>query len=147
MNYDLGGINLRVPPQTAALLRQKIASLEPEGAWWLDVLTRGKLPGKLNLQNEDLCVAADLYEHYRTETAKRGRLRMVTEHAFGHFIRKVVPGLQRVRKTVSKGDREWCYRFHSLGECRQLFERIAQYPVDWMGDTSSADIGEVAQWE
>jgi hypothetical protein len=147
MTYDLGGINLRVPPETAALLRQKIASLEPEGAWWLDVLTRGKLPGKLNLQNDDICIAAELYDHYRTETTKRSRSRMVTEYTFGHFIRKMVPGVQRVRKTVSKGDREWCYRFHSLDKCRELFGRIAQYPVDWTGDTGSADIGEAAAWE
>ena len=147
MTFDLSGINLRVPPQTAALLRQKIASLEPEGAWWLDVLSRGKLPGKLSLQNEDSCIGASLYEHYMTETAKRGRVRLISEYAFGRFIRKMVPGIERVRKTVSRGEREWCYRFYSLGKCRELFESIAQHPVDWTGDARSTDSVEAEQWQ
>lgn len=147
MTFDLAGINLRVPPQTAALLAQKIASFEPEAAWWLDVLTLGKLPGNLNLQDQDSCTTAAIYEHYSTETAKRGRVRLITERSFGHFIRKMVPGVQRVRKTVLNGGRAWCYTFPPLCRCRELFERIAQHPVDWMGYENAIDVGDVAQWD
>lgn len=141
--YDLSGINLRVPPETSALLKQKLASLDNEGTWYLDLLTTGKLPGRLPFESEDTCVVADLYEHYTAQSSKRSRARLLSLHSFGHFMRKILPsrGELRVRKTIPGRGREWCYAFPRLSECRQAFERMAQHPIEWPPES------EVTEWE
>ena len=44
LNFDLSKVNLREIPKTAALLDQKLSSLDAEHGWWLDMLERGELP-------------------------------------------------------------------------------------------------------
>ncbi len=44
LNFDLNSVDLRSIPSTVALAEQKLNSLTAEQGWWLDVLTRGRLP-------------------------------------------------------------------------------------------------------
>jgi hypothetical protein len=47
LKFDLKSVDLRTIPKTAALLDQKISTLNPIQGWWLDTLMRGQLPGPL----------------------------------------------------------------------------------------------------
>jgi hypothetical protein len=62
LNFDYSDIPLREIPSTMALAEQKVASLDAEQQWWLDILRRGQLPGDREGTGETNCTT--LYEHY-----------------------------------------------------------------------------------
>ena len=62
LNFDLSLVNLRVIPNTAALMEQIVKSSSPEQAWWLDTLKRGELPCGIN--DPDTCPKRSLFLRY-----------------------------------------------------------------------------------
>jgi hypothetical protein len=72
LNFDLSKVNLREILTTSALLDQKIASLQPEHAWWFDLLQRGQLPGASEQAN--VCARDALFDDY-VEHARKSRAR------------------------------------------------------------------------
>jgi Family of unknown function (DUF5906) len=139
---DLTGINLRVPPPTSALLRQKTQSANPEEAWWLDVLHEGALPAD---GGSGVAPCKALYTDY-TEHAERRRVsRCVSLETFGHFLRRIAPGVARVRMTVARDiQRQWCYAFPRLMDCRKAFEKIAGQVIEWQIERDRS--GEPVSW-
>jgi hypothetical protein len=130
-NFDLTGIQLRVPPATSALFRQKIQSASPEELWWFDVLNEGKLPGHIG---SDRSPITSLYAHYVEHLKNRGAIRRVSVETFGHFLRQMVPTVTRVRARVMRGDlpeRPWCYQLPDLATSRETFEKIAGQEITW----------------
>src|SRR5262245_37395553 len=89
---DCSQVNLRQIPLTAALLEQKVASMTPEEAWWLDVLKRGVLPG--DCEGEGVAPSAEMYDHYIKHARDRGVARRVSETALGMFLKKFAPGMR-----------------------------------------------------
>jgi hypothetical protein len=142
LTFDLSTVNLREIPKTDALLEQKIASLTPDEAWWLDVLQRGRLPE--GCDDDDTCSAQLLFDDYIRHATKQGvsAKRRSIETSLGINISKLVPkGFRRLRNveyTVydkyhqveePKGGKG--YRFPTLLECRDFFEEKIQQKVDW----------------
>lgn len=137
LNYDLTDIPLRTIPHTAALAEQQVASMDPLQQWWLDILHRGSLPGDLTGSGEVNCHA--LYDDYLNRMTRIGINRRSGETAFGIALRRLVPGLERHRKsfiTVSGQGRTYVYQMPPLAICRAEFKRLVGEPELDQNDTT-----------
>lgn len=128
LHHDLGGIDLRRPPHTAALMHQKIFSLPPEERWWFHKLMDGRLfSGEPGWPRE---VSRErLWAEYVDVLGKVGILRKRTETELGIFLRRMVPTLRSVR--WGAGERARQYVLPSLSECRAAFDTLLQSQVIW----------------
>lgn len=134
LNFDLSDVPLRQVLSTDALRDQKYAGLQPELAWWLDVLMNGMLPG--DRAGVGCAPKPDLYEHYLNHAQRRGIARRASETVLGMFLHKQVPGLRVTRPTVTDPQtgittRPRCYEFPALAECRRLFDVMSRTVTDW----------------
>ena len=146
LNFDLSLVDLRTIPKTDALLDQKIQSLAPERAWWLDVLKNGRLPW-CNKNDPSICPGKALYDHYIRHAQATGARRRQIETAIGIFLRDAVIDPNTGKTTLksyvgtydrpdsilggSKTERGTIYQFPALKVCREAFERTIQQSIDW----------------
>jgi hypothetical protein len=128
LSFDLSRINLRKIPRTAALVEQQIASLTPDQAWWLDVLSRGELPG---LCGDCCCNSQALYEHYTRRLERSGRTRKSMETGLGIFLRKAIGPDFTDQRVVQGQHRFRRYTFPSLVECRRRFAEMMRADLAW----------------
>lgn len=137
LNFDLSQVDLRTIPKTAALLEQKIRSLTPEQAFWLDVLTRGKMPARRDSSAAGGTVysKADLYDSYIQHANRTGIKRRAIETAIGMFLRKVTPWMKSAqRRTFESEDRTVQGEgliFPTLETCRAEFTKHLGQAVEW----------------
>jgi hypothetical protein len=121
LRFDLSQVNLRVIPNTEALLEQIIESATPEQAWWLDTLKRGQLP--CGFPEQKTCPKRSLFLRYIQHAQQQGVRRRAIETRIGMFLTKYVgPELKGERETytIHRGVRDiqefgYIYRFPSLG--------------------------------
>jgi Family of unknown function (DUF5906) len=141
LSFDLSKVELRVIPKTAALLDQKIETLQPEKAWWLDVLKNGRLPW-CDLDNPAKCPGRALFNSYIRHAKTTGVNRRKIETAIGMFIRGVVPKDGFSTKVESytfptplgiEVDRGTVYTFPPLEKCRAAFDEMLGQDVKWDG--------------
>ncbi|MGH6847809.1 MAG: primase-helicase family protein [Methylocella sp.] len=141
LTYDLdapGAPNLRIIPKTAALLEQKLRSLDPVESWWFERLTDGATTRRSSIWNRLISVDV-LFDDFVHMAEKIGVRRKAEKTSFGMQLRKLVPGIARVYRTipVELGDgthvmrRQWCLDLPSLDECRAAFDTAAGQSVDW----------------
>lgn len=130
LNYDLSEIDLRKIPKTAALLEQKIASMDTITQYWMDVLVRGVLPMQdgwpMRVRTKDL---VDNYiEHAKNVGAKRRSI----ETMLGMKLNTLIPNLTKktgmIKHYAYSGSTDYAhtngnfYELPSLEECRRYFE-------------------------
>lgn len=130
LTYDLTDVPLRTIPGTQALAEQKVRSLSPEQMWWLDILHRGQLPGdKYGVAATPVSV---LTNDYLDRTQKMGVNRRASETSLGMMLRRMCPGVARVRRTFEAGGaRTWAQAFPPLPQCRLDFARQVVGSVEW----------------
>jgi hypothetical protein len=131
--FDLASVNLRSVPKTAALFDQKVASLNTEQSWWVDVLHRGQLPWGTGFANG--CSKDLLFDRYIDHANKRGVRRRSIQTQIGMFLSKMVPGL-RARVAPYRGYngvemQGGIYEFPSLEICRASFEALVGQKIEW----------------
>jgi hypothetical protein len=134
LNVDLNLVDVTTIPKTQELLEQKIRNLTPEQGWWLDILTRGELPGSSaeNMYPANECPCDMLFNNYIHHAQQIGVRRRALETSLGMFLRKAVPGLRRRRRVISEdGAQTPMYVFASLAECRQKFSQTMQTLGSW----------------
>jgi hypothetical protein len=132
--WDFSGIELRCAPKTAALMKQKILSLEPRERWLFDKLHEGRL------LTDDIGWCPEVDKSVLTanfaESLKRNRGRDVrsSQTELGAFLARVFgPKLLERRPTVGDSRvRRWL--FPPLAECRALFEARLGARYDWPAD-------------
>jgi hypothetical protein len=140
---DCSQVNLRQIPQTAALLEQKVASMTAEQVWWLDLLTRGVLPGDRDGNGEAPRKA--LYDHYIVHARNRGVTRRASETQLGMFLVEYAPPTTEYRPPSDKhGRRGGRVRvFEPLSQCRDHFARKLQTE----GINAGLDWEDGQEWE
>jgi len=129
---DLSDIPLHQVLHTTALRDQKIASMRPEMLWWLDVLDAGALPGDRDSSGTTRTDA--LFQHYLEHAKRRNTRGILSDVQLGIFLRGIAPGVLRNRaKTVdlNTGKRPYQYEFPPLPKCREAFDRVTRYAVEW----------------
>jgi hypothetical protein len=127
LHHDLGGVDLRRPPHTTALMDQKILSLPAEERWWFHKLMDGRL--FTEAQGWEREVRRErLWDDYVLQLGKVGIQRKRTETELGIFLRRMVPTLNTARLG---GDRVRHYVFPPLSECRAAFDDLLQSQMTW----------------
>jgi hypothetical protein len=136
LDFDLTDVPLRTIPATMALAEQKVSSLTPEQHWWLDILTKGTLPGDVTA--EGMTETQKLYDDYLARSQKVGVNRKSWDTQLGYALHGMVPGLQKKRPVVQlvggKSTRVPAYLFPPLAKCRLEFERITGGQNPWGED-------------
>jgi hypothetical protein len=135
--FDLERVSLRTISKTAALLYQKERSLDPVSAWWLDRLDSGHTTRGAQMW-ETLGTSQGLFDDYIASADRVGVKRKADETIFGQDLRRLVPRLQRVRRTVG-GVRAWCYEIPPLIECREAWNEAMSQPRDWSTDPDDGE--------
>jgi hypothetical protein len=138
LHFDLGKLNLRQIPRTAALLEQKLRSLDPLDAWWLARLMEGA-PTR-GLDEWPRFVGADaIYGCYIKAADEVGAGRRRDRATFGERLRKLAPGIERKRSPRIEGEarRPWRYELPPLDDCRAAFEDRIGQPFAWPVDAAS----------
>ncbi|MER9623320.1 DUF5906 domain-containing protein [Mesorhizobium sp. M0222] len=125
-NFDLSSIDLRLVPDTEALLEQKLASLPPLDRWWMTTLSRGELGYASDWPEEIDKKAA--YAAYEKEAAKLGRV--MSDAEFGKEMKRVCPGIDTKRIRVGTA-RAYVFVLPALDVCRQAFADLLRSPLDW----------------
>ena len=154
LNFDLSQLDLRVIPNTKALVEQIIETATPEQAWWLDTLERGELPwGVLDQDNnnatcvKNMCPKKTLFRRYIQHANLQGVRRKEIETRIGMFLNKYVgPDLvtiqQKKYSIYHRSGRRLTetgrvYTFPPLKDCRQRFAKEMQQDIAW--DDAEAD--------
>lgn len=138
--FDLESIDLRRAPRTEALLEQKIRSLSPVDAWWLDRLMSGST-SRHGQEWKAQVPCSVLYRDYVGTAEEIGVRRKREQTSFGLTLRRLIPGLRREKRTDtieseygSKIGRVPCYLLPPLSEAREGFERAVGQRIDWPDD-------------
>lgn len=162
LGHDLdapGAPNLRVIPKTEALLEQKIRSLDPIPAWWLGRLDDGSQTHRATGWRAKIPIQT-VFNDFLRNADKLGVRRKAAETEFSIHLRRLVPGLKRVRSmeevevfgddgrvtTVTR--RVWCWEFPSLSDCRRAFEKAIGQSFPWgepLDDGQAANEGETGE--
>ena len=131
--FDLDSVDLRHIPKTGALLEQKIHSLDPIDAWWLDRLMAGTPTRKVDEWSGYIWTTL-VRDDYLEASDRRGVRRKSSEVEFGARLKKLVPMIQRQKRLWNTPDGErrvWCYLLPSLKDCRASFEKAVGQSVEW----------------
>jgi hypothetical protein len=127
--FDLGGVELRQIPRTAALLEQKLSSLDSVEDWWQNRLHEGTLTRNSDGWPDIIAVAA-LYADYVREADEIGIVRKKKRSEFGLILHRLIPGLRNT-KPRDDGKRLPSYAVPSLDACRASFEERIGHQIDW----------------
>lgn len=143
LNHDIEDFDVRLAPMTEELLEQKVRSLPPDLAWWLDILTHGHLPG--DARGHGRVPLAMLADSYTKAVGRTFQARGATTK-IGMALPKWV-GMQKLQTTRESylepvgynqdGTVKTTRRFGtvttlpSLKECREAFEKMAGQDVSW----------------
>ena len=146
--FDLDGPdapNLRAIPKTAALLEQKIRSLDPVPAWWHGRLVDGTQTHRAANWRPRIPVRT-VYNDFLRTAEKAGVRRKANEIEFGLALARLVPAIRTSRavEDVDEQDerghaitvrkRVRCYDFPTLPEARDAFEAAMRQPLEWDAD-------------
>lgn len=139
-SHDLTGFDVRNPPETAALMRQKLEGLRNVEAWWHDRLSEGDLrhggdgfdDDQPAWEREAITVSRDYlrrdYEDWLSGRRWHGNAASVD--MFGKKLRAMCSGLEDRRARVS-GGRERQYILPPLTECRAAFAACIGGEMEW----------------
>lgn len=130
LHRDLSGVDLRVVPQTEALLDNKLQSLKPIQRFWFSKLLQ-TVPEHWNCK----VAKPELRREYREYCASNG-IRHTDDNTFGRELGALVPGMGKDGKTsypTKDGGmrRANAYTFPDLATCRQLFEKAINFQINW----------------
>jgi hypothetical protein len=140
MERDISRVNIRKFPQTAAIVEQKINSMDPLSSWWYDLLQDGEatFPTRAadmqrpssSMDSEWWVDTAAAFDHYQEYVKRIGRRSAINPQQFGIQLKRLVPPLERERKRFG-GGLTYGYVFPSIRECRKWFDSIMKCTLDW----------------
>lgn len=101
-------------------------------AWWLDRLDSGHTTR--NAEEWQTVVQSDrLFDDYIASADRVGVKRKADQTIFGQDLRRLVPGIRRVKRTIGT-IRAYCYEIPPLIECREAWNEAMGQPRDWLSD-------------
>lgn len=134
LDFDLSKTDPNAAPQTAALLDQKINSLEPVHQWWFECLCQGRIVSSEFTGNWPKEIEADLFraafKRYIRDHNISGRIS--TDVGFGMLMHKCAPEIKRAQKRGGAGERIRVYEMPDLIECRLAWNEFIGHSVDWL---------------
>lgn len=152
--FDLTSVNLRQIPLTAALLEQKVRSLDSIEAWWLQRLVEGApTTAAMGWPDDGAAWCDDLHADYVAYSDRIGVKRRGSETEMGMALARLLtrPQDDGEASTALAKDRPWCsaknrrryrYRLPPLATCRALFDAAMSQPFDWPSDAGETPYGD-----
>jgi hypothetical protein len=124
--WDISSVDLRVPPVTAALLDQKLQSLDPTDRWIYNRLCEGSLIHTDSTWSEEI-IKTELYESYCSQSVSVGSRRRLNQVEFAKRMRKTFPALDEVQRH----GRPRAWLFPDIEDCRTCFDEKMGSPCEW----------------
>jgi hypothetical protein len=118
--FDLDSVNLRVIPKTAALLEQKLRSLDPITRWWFERLSDGTTSRRAAKWYTPIPIDT-LYNDYVHNAEQIGDRRRAEKIAFGIKLAKLIPGLEVTKKRLG---RRTARRRRAHGQRQEAHQRL-----------------------
>lgn len=130
LSFDLTGLDINEAPNTAALMEQKHATLEPFYQWWLDCLSEGYIIGSDFGESWPKEAGKEHFRQaFRRYIKERNiRSRIPDDRAVGKLLKKCAPSVATKGKSRTLGN---IYRFTSLEKTREEWERFIGHSVEW----------------
>ena len=129
---DLSTFDVRRPPSTNALLKQKVRSLRNVDRWWLEELHTGSLGDfSQDWSTQSIEIARETlrerYETWMRQQKHHGEI--ISPDDFGRRMRELV----RLDDTRPRrgGFRIYCYVIPEVDEARSQFESYLGGTIDW----------------
>lgn len=122
-SHDLRDFDVRQPPASVGLRKQKVESLRGFDRWWFETLLEASLEGDQDWGSVPVTLCCDDLRSAYTRWIARHRFEgdPINASLFGERLRKVIPDLKKHRPVVN-GKRVWCYEIPVLGACRDRFQ-------------------------
>lgn len=133
LDFDIAGIDLNDAPNTAGLLDQKHATLDPFQQWWLDCLTEGRiLSGDLENAWPRTVECERFRGAFRRYVKERNiRSRIPEDKAIGKTLKKIAGGLVAPSKSRSGDGYVNVYKLPSIEDARGAWDKYIGHSVDW----------------
>lgn len=136
LDYPLAGVDVSLPPKSAARTEQKFLSLEPFGEWWRDSLVEGRLAGDEFSEDATWPVERSK-ESVRAALAKEWSRRRITGRVpsaieFGLQLRKWCPSITDAKRWQDKRSSS-VYVFPPLATARREWDAAFNTQTHWEG--------------
>jgi hypothetical protein len=131
---EVDQVAVNVPPKTAALADQKLETLEGPAKWLYSSLAEGCIAGvssevDYGWLNEVPCNEA--YEAYHLYDKSQGNRYPRSDRSFGRALQAMLgDAVKRTKKRVGH-DFRYVYKFKSLDECRENFNKWFGHDLEW----------------
>jgi hypothetical protein len=147
--YDLSRFTVRTVPQTIALREQRMLSLDPMDEWWFRKLEDGIIVSDHLEWQAPICKEA-IVDDFLRYTSRVGARRS-TETTLGHFLNRVVPGIQSYQRRQEICDergrrivRRQFWELPALDKCRAAFSSSRFGSHEWPTIQCRDDVPEAA---
>ena len=132
-NFDLSSVDVNSPPNTEALLDQKLNSLPAIEQFWMECLTEGKILGldfitewEPRLEKEKFRRAFAAYSKGRNVKSW-----VPDQRWLGRHLVAMCPSMDTKQKKKVEGGYAPAYTFVDLETCRQDFEKHIGGEINW----------------
>lgn len=128
IRHDLSGFNVRLKPDTAELIRQKLKSLQPLDSYWYECLYSGSI---LTGADWPDFIATNEVVHGAKELAKGARYHsQINAPIVADMMRRVCPGATRSQRKADL-HRSRGFTLPELSACRLSFETYLGGQIEW----------------
>jgi hypothetical protein len=134
MSWPLGGINLREPPRTEALVGQILQSIPSIQKWYYGRLLDGKQLRE-GMSWERIISTQNLHKDYLDFCGQICEKYPEPDFLFSKRLREFEKSIKSVRPRQGF-NREYSLRFPDLAECRTNFVNKIGFNVDWEDESS-----------
>jgi hypothetical protein len=143
LNFDLSTTNIRVVPQTEALLQQKETSMGPIDMYWFTCLQQGNslLMAKTGWLN--VVKTHEFHEDCLSYLNRLGYRRLPHLNQFFKRLRQLMPPDSLERKLIGP-DRQSAVTLPPLIEAREYFDKMMRVNHDWLRPIEDDDSWKIS---
>lgn len=133
LDHDTGTIDINEPPDTVALLDQKLLSLDPVHLWWLDCLTDGRIAGCEFGASWPTEIDKDRFRgsFHRYLKDHNVRARFPDDRSVGRLVKQALPSLDGAGKRREGRDLVNIYRLPPIEEARRQWDIFIGHKTNW----------------
>lgn len=134
LDFDLTGIDINAAPETAGLVEQKHASLEPMAEWWHDCITSNQLVGS-DWEGDlpPLIPTNRMRQAFEAWARSRNiRSRLPGRNDFVRQFAEMAPSMPKIKaRPEDKDDATYSWKMPGIERLRDDWERFIGGKVDW----------------
>ena len=134
LDFDLSGIDINAAPETAGLVEQKHASLEPIAEWWHDCLSSNQLVGSdFDGELPPMIPTNRMRQAFEGWARSRNiRSRLPGRNDFVRQFTEMAPAMPKVKaRPEDKDDATYSWKNPGIAGLRADWEKYIGGSVDW----------------